>query len=252
MFKLLVVLVALFAALALVWMLFLPLVFTSQLRRRTGFDATVQSLAVNPFSGRVELRGLVLTNPPTFSDREFVAVREFSAGAEIFSLLSDRPVFTFVNIDVADVTLVKQENGQTNAAAFRTNLAPTAEGPSRPPASPPPRKFLIHRLTVRFDRLVIVDHMGRQPVTREYPLGLNQSYSEVSDLSQLLVPGALQSLAPVSEVLNGFIPGTFGRTLTDAIRGTAKSGTGFLKAVGRKAGEKAKEYIDALEQNRKP
>jgi hypothetical protein len=247
------VLVALFALVALAWMLFLPLVVTSQLRQRTGFDATVQSLAVNPFTGRVELRGLVLTNPPTFPDREFVEVREFSARAEMFSLWSDRPVFAFINLDVAGVTLVKRDNGQTNAEAFQHNLSQAADSQQlRPVAAHPPRRFLVRRLTVRFDRLVVVDHTGRPPATREYRLGLNQTYADVSDLSQLFAPAALQSLAPVGEALKGLVPGKFGRTLTDTLKEAAKSGSGFLKSVGRKAGEKTKDYFDALEESRKP
>jgi uncharacterized protein involved in outer membrane biogenesis len=252
LFKLLVVLVALSAVLALAWMLFLPLVLTTQLRRRTGFDATVQSLAVNPFTGRVALRGLVLTNPPAFPDREFVEVREFSAGAEVFSLLSDRLVFTFIDVDVAGLTLVKCDNGQANTEVFRRNLTQAPASPTQPSAAAPPRRFLIRRLTVRFDRLVIIDHTGRQPASRDYRLGLNHTYTNVSDPSQLFAPAVLQSLGPVGEALDAFVPGRLGRTLTDTLKGAAKSGAGFLKEAGRKAGEKVKEYFDALEESRKP
>jgi hypothetical protein len=81
---------------------------------------------------------------------------------------------------------------------------------------------------------------------------MNQTYSEVSDLSLLVGPAALQSLGPVSEALNSFVPGKFGRTLTETMKDAAKSGTGLLKSFGRKAGEKGKEYIEALEESRKP
>ena len=252
LFKLLVVLAVMFAAVALAWMLFLPAVLTTQLRARTGFDATVESLAVNPFTGRVELRGLVLTNPPTFPVHDFLQLREFHAEARVLSLLSDRPVFDSMLLDVASVTLVKRDDGSTNAGAFQHHLTLPADDQPRPPSSQPPRRFLIHRLVVRVDRLVITDHSGKLPVSREYHLGLNQTYTDVTDVRQLLAPAALQSLAPVGVVLNGLVPGDLGHAINDAVKDATKSGAGLLKAVGRKAGEKVKGYFDALEESRKP
>jgi hypothetical protein len=251
-FKLLVLLAVVFAGAALAWMLFLPLVLTAQLQQRTGFAATVESLAVNPFTGTVELRGLVLRNPPGFPVRDFVRLREFSAVAEVFSLLSDRPVFTSIRLDLADITLVKREDGRTNAEAFQGKPGPAAAAGAEPPAARPPRRFLIRRLSVRVDRLVIADHSARPPVVHEYPLGLDQTYRDVTDVKQLFAPAVLQSLAPVGAVLNGLVPGDLGRALNGAVKGAAKAGEGWLKAAGRKAGEKAKEYLDALEESGKP
>jgi hypothetical protein len=250
LFKLLVGLAVLFAAGALAWMLFLPAVVTAQLRSRTGFDATVQSLAVNPFTGRVELRGLLITNPPTFPEHEFIELRGFSANAEVFSLLSDRPVFTSLVVDVASVTLVVRPDGQTNATAFQHHLASDGDGVPRPPS--PPQKFLIRHLTLRADRLLIVDHTNSLPVSHEYHLGLNQNYTDVTDLRQLLSPTALQSLAPVGLALKGLVPGELGDAIGDAVKGAGKAGTGFFKTVGHKAGEKVKGFFDALEESRKP
>jgi hypothetical protein len=251
LFKLLILLAVAFAAAALAWMFFLPLVLTTQLRQRTGFDASVRSLAVNPFTGTVEVRGLVLANPPTFPVRDFVEVREFYADADMFSLLSERPVISTVMLDVATVTLVKRENGQTNADVFQHNLTLAADGEPRPPPSHPLR-FLVRRLTVRIDRLVIADHSTKMPTTREYRIGLNQNYTDVTELRQLFAPAALLSLAPVGAALHGLVPGDLGRALNESVLGTSKLGAGWLKEMGRKAGQKAKEYFDALEESKKP
>ena len=252
LFKLLAVLAVIFAAVALAWMLFLPVVLTTQLRQRTGFDATVQSLAVNPFTGTVALRGLVLTNPPTFPVREFVQVREFRVVAELRSLLSDRLIFDSVLLDVASVTLVNRDDNRSNAEVFHHHLTVPEEGRPLPPSSRPPRQFLIRRLTVRVDRLVIADYSTRLPTSHEYHLGLNQTYSDVTDVKQLLAPAALQSLAPVAVALSGLVPGDFGRALNDTVKEATKSSANLLKAAGRKAGEKLKGYFDALEESRKP
>ena len=239
-----------FAAVALAWMLFLPAVLTSQLRSRTGFDARVQSLTANPFTGRVHLRGLVVTNPPTFPVSEFMEVREFQSDLQVFSLLSGRTVFDSLVLDVAGVTLVIRPDGQTNAGVFQHHLTATGEELPRPAA--PAHHFLVRHLTLRMDRLVSGDHSSRLPVTREDPLHLNQSYTDVTNVKQLLSPLGMQSLAPVGLALKGLVPGELGEAISDATKEAAKSGAGVFKNLGRKTGEKVKGFFDALEESRKP
>jgi hypothetical protein len=251
-FKLLVFLAVVFAAVAMAWMLFLPVVFTTQLRQRTGFDATVESLAVNPFTGTVELRGLVVTNPPTFPVRDFVQLRRFHADAELFSLLTDRPVFTSVILDVSKVTLVKRDDRQTNAGAFQDHLTGTGADPVLPLPARPTHGFLIRRLTVRIDEIVIADHTGRVPAVQDYKPGFTQTYLEVTSVKQLLAPAALSGLMPVGAALDGLLPGALGRALSETVKDAAKSGAGLLKAAGRRTGEKIKGYFDALEESKKP
>jgi uncharacterized protein involved in outer membrane biogenesis len=240
--KLLVFLAVVFAAGALAWMLFLPLVFTTQVRQRTGFDITVQSLAVNPFTGTIELRGLVLANPPTFPVRDFVELRRFSAEVEVLTLFSARPVLATMALDVAKVTLVKRPAAETNAESFQRHLT-QADDPPLPLPARPARGFLIRRLEVRIDELVIADYSARIPAVQRYKLAFNQTYMDVT---------SVQGLLPVGTALNGLLPGALGQALGEVVKEATKSGAGLLKDAGRKAGEKIKGYFDALEESRKP
>ncbi|MDB6094685.1 MAG: hypothetical protein JWM32_2247 [Verrucomicrobia bacterium] len=249
--KFLVFLAVVFAMFALAWMLFLPVVATAQLRQRTGFDAQVQSLAVNPFSGTVEIRGLVVTNPPTFPVHDFLEVRRFSANAELFSLFSDRPIFATMEVEVARVTLVRRDAVQTNAASFEQNLA-IAGDPAAPSSKPKALNFLIRRLNVRIDELVISDHSAKVPVVHTYKLALNQSYTDVTGVRQLLAPSTLQSLLPVASALKGLLPGALGDAFTDVVKEATKSGAALIRDTSHKAGEKIKGYFDALEESKKP
>src|SRR5690348_4901611 len=88
LFKLLVMLVVIFAFGALAWMLFLPVIVTRQIRQHSGFDATVERLAFNPLTGSIELRGFTLTNPPTFPVSDFLQLRQFQATAKVRTLFS--------------------------------------------------------------------------------------------------------------------------------------------------------------------
>jgi hypothetical protein len=249
-FRLLVFLTVVFAAVAMAWMLFLPEVLTTQLRQRTGFDATVESLAVNPFTGTVELRGLVVANPPTFPVRDFLELRSFSADAEVTSLFSDHVVFSRMDIDVARVTLVKRDAAQTNATAFSNHLA--AAEAAAPATAKAPRTFLIRRLTVHVGEVVVRDHSGLVPAVQDFKLDFSQSYTDVTGLRQLFAPATLQALLPVGTALNGLLPGTLGDAVGSAVRDAAKTGAGLLKDAGRKTGEKIRGYFDALEESKKP
>jgi len=243
MFKLLIVLAVLGAAGALAWMLFLPAMLTAQLRERTGFTVEVRSLVANPFTGLIDVRGLVLGNPPGFPTRDFAQVREFRVEAELTTLWSERPVFETVVLDIDQLTLVKAAGGQTNAESFQRGPAASA---------PPPPKFLIRRLDLRLDRLTVADHSGLVPVVREFAVGVKGTYRDVTSLQPLFTPEVWQALAPLGAALEGVVPEDLGRALRQVAKDAAKTGAERLRAAGQRAGESAKGYLEALEESKKP
>lgn len=246
-FKLLVFLVVVFAFIALAWMLFLPMILTNQLRTRSGFDATIQRLTVNPVSGTIELRGFVLTNPPTFPEPDFIELREFSANVQIASVFSDRLIFDRMVVNVANVTLVKRADGTTNAEALKANLT-VHDTKVLVAKAKPARPVLIHHLDLRIDRLVVADYTLRRPTRRDFVLNLKQAYVDVTELDQLFAPAVLKTLAPVATAISGLIPGDVGKALGEA----GKSGADLLQEAKRKTETRVKGFFDALEESKKP
>jgi hypothetical protein len=245
-FKLIVFLAVVFAIGALGWMLFLPTLVTSQLRKKSGFDVTVDRLAANPFTGNVEIRGLVVTNPPTFSSPDFLELRAFRARTRVGSLLSEQPVFDQMSIDVAKVTLVKRSDGKTNAQAFQENLK---DGRRESLVEREPTKsFLIRKLDLKVDQLVVLDASSPKTLRRDFTLNINQHYEDVTSIEQLVAPDMLKNLAPVATAVGGLLPGDWGR----AVSAAGASGTQFLKQVGKKVEERTKGFFDALEESKKP
>jgi hypothetical protein len=259
--QLLVLLAALLALGAFAWMLFLPEVVTGQIRSRTGFDASVASLSCNPFTGRLTIRGLVLTNPATFPTGDFVQLREFRAVAGVWSLFSERLVFDELALDVRKVELVRRADGRSNAEEFGQNLglagntpAPPALPESAAPVAPPARKFLIRRLALRFDQLVLADYTGEKPDVREFNLAVDQHYENITEAKQLLVPDVLRRVTAenLGPVLSRLVPGDFGRALGDSARDAAKSGEVLLKDAGEKATDLLRGLREKLEESKKP
>jgi uncharacterized protein involved in outer membrane biogenesis len=247
--RLLFGLAVLFACLALAWMVLLPAVVSRLVRRRTGFGVQVQSLYANPFTATLQLRGLVVTNPPGFPRGDFIDVREFRADAHLWSLFGDRLVVDDAVLDVAQVAIVRNSQGDLNATLFRQGLAGSraestpaaAPAPSAQPADRRARGFLIKRLVIRCDRVVIADYSRRPAQVREANLHFSHTYENVTDARQIAAPMA-EVLSPIAAVLGDLTPqaGSALRAAGDA-----------AKETGRRTGAALKGFWEALEKSLK-
>src|SRR5437879_11473526 len=75
--KVFVFILVLAATLTVLWVLLLPSLVTGLIKKRTGFDAAVESLYANPFTASINIHQLKIDNPDTFPQRNFVMVNEF-------------------------------------------------------------------------------------------------------------------------------------------------------------------------------
>jgi hypothetical protein len=242
--KLAVVLAILFAALALAWMILLPLAVTKVVRLRTGFDTEIQALYFNPFTANLAVRGLVITNPPSFPAKDFVEIREFRADARLASLFSRRWEIDDAALHVALLAVVRDQRGVVNARLFQHGPAGTAA--DRPPAAAPPtsdrtRGFLIRHLEVRIDRLIVADYSKGAPAVREFNLNFRHTYENVTSVQQLAAP-LVDSSAGISRALESVLP---------EIGTTLRSAGDTLKVTGRKAGDALKSIFESLEKSLK-
>lgn len=236
--RLLLLAVMVGAVAALAWMALLPVVFTQVLRDRTGFGVEVASLSANPFTGRVTLRGLVVTNPPPFAGRDFLQLRSFEADVALWSLHDERVAIETLTLDVRQLSLVRRAGGASNLESFWVKLA----GPQPP--------VVIRKLRVRFDTLVLADDTAAKPDVRTYRLGLDQQFSNLSNLGQLFVPAVLRGLVEhdAAASLAVFLP----TDLKVLVGNAAKAGESGLKSAERKTEGTFRGFLDKLEETRKP
>ncbi len=240
--KLLFLLGVLLGVAAILWVVLLPGIVVSTIRARTGFAARVEKLSINPFTANLALTGLVLQNPGDWPRQDFAEVREFRADVNLFSLLSDRYVADEVRIDLAQVTLVRNQQGTLNAVAFQDGFSGAA-GPSGPAKTSRVKKgFLIKHLVLKFDKLVYADYSGRKPVVKEYDLMVSRDLENVDSVTKIISPLTGSALGLVSNAVGGMF-----RNRPDLLQDT----TGLIQDAGKKTGEKLKGLLDALDK-RKP
>jgi hypothetical protein len=272
--KLVVFLVIFVVIVVCAWIFFLPPILTSTLEKRTGFSVKVSKLAIDPFRNRVDFSGLVITNPGSFPRPEFVEVRSFHARAQLDTFFTDRLVIDDGEIDVAQVALIRNSAGTINAALFSERLlnarkpkgkpkppqdpkAGTPGQPKTPPPSPKPvpvdpnapeKSFLIKRLVVRFEKMVVEDHTGTRPVSREYTLNFTHTYENIINTDQFVVGPFMKGFTAVGSAITGLIPGDMSKTLGEA----TKSGTELFREATKKTGDPFRAFMQTLEETNKP
>lgn len=246
--KLLIFFVVILALVALAWMLFLPSVLKSVVQKRTGFDVQIQKMSANPFSGDLNLAGLVINNPAGWPSPEFIDVREFKAKADLMSLVGGkRAIIDDAVVDVALVALVTDSQRKTNVQLFQERMA-GAKDPKKKPEPEGKTEFLIRKLHLRFTKVQLIDYSGGKttPSVREMNLNIDKTYTDVTDAKQLLT-GALPGIDAIGSALSALIPGELGK----AIGGAMQDPSELLKNTGKKAGDIFKGVIEKLEEKPK-
>ena len=234
------------ALLALAWMALLPWAVEREVRSATGFDCRVAVLTANPFTGRVVVRGLSVNNPPGYPAPDFVQLRELLARAQVLSsAFSGRIVIDTLDMDIGKIELVRRREGKLNASEFMAAFSGPKSGPAEGAAPAKPLKYLVKSLHLRVDQLVVADFSGAAPDEKAYRLNIDQTYANVTDPRELLVPGVVRSLRDfgLRQDITRLLPGDFGSALTTAVGGA--------EHVGTRAKEYIKGLLDKLEQKPK-
>lgn len=247
--KVMLVLAGIVAVLALCWMLFLPAIVTRVASSKTGFDVSVQRMHINPFTAYANIDGFIIRNPADFPTRDFVELQHINVDVALFSLLSgDRLVVENAAIDVPRITYVKDARGRTNFSVLQENLSSKERPAEKQPAPKAQKEFLIKHLNLKVGRVVLADYSGRTPSTREIGLNIDQTYENVTSVTQLAAPlTAKIAGAGLTNVL-GTLPGTAGKVLG----GGLNIATGLIKDSGKGATETFKGLLHKLEEKPKP
>ncbi|MDP2137371.1 MAG: hypothetical protein Q8J74_05910 [Candidatus Didemnitutus sp.] len=236
---------------ALAWVLLLPKIVASVVRSKTGFELTINELSVNPLTAKVRLAGLVVKNPPGWTETAFLNLRALRADAELMSLFKGRLIADEIVVDVTHVTLVKNSEGIFNILVFQEGLtgpaSPAGAGSPKPETGKSP-EFLIRRLMVKFDRLTYADHSGRKPVVREYNLAINRELRDVDSVAALVSPFQGAALSVVSDAVGGMF-----QDATQLLQNSGdlvKDAGGTLKETGKKAGDTLKGLMQSLDKKK--
>jgi hypothetical protein len=262
--KLFVFACALVATFALMWMLLMPSIVTGIIKKRTGFDATVQRLYVNPFTASVYVGQFKINNPDTFPQDDFVLVNEFRTAIEPNSVFSDRVVVRDALFDVAFIAVVKNAQGETNLDVFKASMLPA--GPEektpdkksqlKPAAAPkkeaPTTQFLIRHLVVKLDKIIIADYSGPEPKVHEITVKINHTFTDITDIKQISVPLLADlSVAGAGKLADNILGVMLPAPVLQQLGVVGKDAGGILQGTGKKTKDLFKGLFDSLEEKPK-
>jgi hypothetical protein len=267
LFKMFVFFLALAATFALVWTLLLPSIVTGLIKKRTGFDATVHRLYINPFTASIYISQLKINNPDAFPQNDFVSVNEFKTAVEPDSIFSDRVVVRDAVFDIAFIAVVKNAQGQTNIDVFKAGVHPPgseetssdqkndatkSDHPPPPAKKTPPKRFLIRHLVVKLDKIILADYSGSTPTVHEIPLNINRTFTDVTDLKQISVPLLADlGVAGVGKFANKLLGLMLPAPILESLGVVTKDTGGILAGTGQKTKDLFKGLIDSLEDQPK-
>lgn len=187
------------ALIAILWVGLLPAVVAATVRSRTGFTVPVDQLSFNPFTANAAPHGLGWKNPDSWPLTRFVGRRDFRADLTLLSLLGNHFEADEIVVEVARLTLVRDQNGTLNAVAFKEALS----GREAASSAKVKQGFLIRHLVLKFDKLVYADHRGRQPIVEEYNLNLARDIRDVDSVTKFIRPFTCSVLGLVSNAIGG-------------------------------------------------
>lgn len=160
----------LFLALAGVWGVgrAIPSLLDSALASRGNSGLSCETNDTSLFSGRIDLAGISILNPPDYKEREFLRIRRLVIDVQPLTFLSDgRRVIEEVTLDIDRVTLIGKGDlfGDNNATAIAKAFRRAARKDARESvaAGEPAGRgadFVIRRLRIRVGGVTLLQDAG--------------------------------------------------------------------------------------------
>ena len=164
-----------------------------QIESRTGYPAKMDFLSINPFAGKLAVRGLRIKNPAQFPDESFVNLRRLEVQLKLLSLFQKRLVFKEVFVDFEQFGYVVNKQKEKNASVFLDKLQPPEESKAAANKKPEekaaaenkPFQFLIQHLLIQLDSIKMVDQSKWKRTDRVYPVALKVEKENVTGVNEV-------------------------------------------------------------------
>lgn len=151
----------------------------------TGLDLRIGSLNLGLLAGRMEARGIRLNNPSGFTDPVMVDMPVLLVDLEPASLFKGAAHLEEVQLDLKELVVVKNRDGKLNLDYLKPSGTKEAGDKTSKPAKAP--QIRIDSLRLKIGRVVYKDYSkGGEPSVQTFDLGLDETYSNVSNVNAIL------------------------------------------------------------------
>ncbi len=205
----------------------------------TGFPLTIGSVDLGLFSGALEVDNLKLMNPPEFKEPMFVDMPLFKVDYVTRSMLSGTPHIKVLDVNVKEVTIVKNAQGESNATVLQNKVSPPAPAGEKPAAASTAEKkkqaYRVDLVKVHIGTVVTKDYSkGATPSVRTMNLNQDVVVRDLSESTSITAIVMRTMLGPVGNVAGG---------LVQDVGGVAKQAGETLQKTGKGLFDSLKKAI---------
>ncbi len=177
--------------LGLLFMFFLSHILQYGITAKTGFPTRMGEFSSNPLRGKLAVEDFHVENPESFSRQAFLEINRLRFKVSPASLFRERVVVEHIEVEIAQLTGIREAGGRINFEEFRTAVEGLREERNRASG----KSFAINRLQLKIDRVLLVDYSREGPErSSEYEVNLDLSFEDVTSL-RLVAPEVLRQLA---------------------------------------------------------
>ena len=189
----------------------------------TGMPLSMGKLDLNFGKSFMDIEDLIVKNPSGFHDTSLVEISKIFVAYDLPGILKGKVHLKGLEFNMKQFTVVKNEKGELNLDRLKAlqGTQKASQKGARVPVKGMPIQIDMMRLKI--GKVVFVDYSGGSPSTKEFPINLDQSFQNITDLNsvvRLIVLKAMMS-SGISHLVNFDIGGLEG-TLTGAFNTSTK------------------------------
>jgi uncharacterized protein involved in outer membrane biogenesis len=227
----------------------------------TGLQLQMGGLSIGLMRTLVDVDNLLLFNPVGYKDRVMINIPDIYVDYDLGALLKKNIHLNEVRLDLREITVVKNEQGDLNLDSLKV----VKEGKEKKPAKKEPKEkaempeIKIDKLQLKIGKLVYKDYSSGKADVKEFKLGIDETYENIDDpkaLVSLILMKAIQKAAIQNLInidlgnLQEMIPQDL-QAVTEIAGETAAEAQEAIKGSTEAAGQAAQDVQKAVEETTK-
>ncbi|MDR2779223.1 MAG: AsmA family protein [Puniceicoccales bacterium] len=189
--KLAIVVTILLCLILLAGNFWIPTVVETTLTKMSEFKTSVGNSSGSIFRGRLDLKDFKIKNPNfLFQAEDFVSINNIVIDIDVMSLWKDTIVIEEVILNIDDLSMVTNGNGEDNYTLFVKNLKQAVKVPKEAADKTAntqkhgrKKSILIKNLTLSISTVHAIDE--RKNSSREYKIDYCNEFHDITDFSKL-------------------------------------------------------------------
>ncbi len=163
-----------------------------------GAPVEIGSFGWNFFTQKIHIRSLRVFNPPGFPNQPLVDISAIDVDYDLSSLIKGHYHFPYIYVDLKEMVIVKNADGQLNVDALKVSQKPA--GQNSPPSSKDMRPLSIDLMKLSLGRTVYMDYThSSQPLVKVFDVGFkDKTFKNIKSVQQLSVLILTQGMGPAA------------------------------------------------------